>query len=420
MCFKIAYIPFSLLLLDLDFFKKVNDRLGHPVGDELLKAAARRLQCTVSENDLVARLGGDEFAILQVGNAGPDNASALASRVTESLCQPFHIGGNEISVGASCGIAFPDPGLPDIELLLKQADTALYAAKSAGRCTHLCFDHTMNAHVQERELFEDDLRQALTKEQFSISYQPLVDVRSGFVTCFEALLRWHHPSRGNVSPGEFIPVAEATGLIGTIGTWVLNRACLDAATWPGNIRVAVNLSALQLHEGNLVTAVCDALHQSGLRSDRLELEITETALVQDVAKVGRTLKTLRDMGVRIAVDDFGTGYCSLSYLQSLQFDKIKIDRTFVRGLNDTAGSAAIVRGVTALAESLGIEAVAEGVETLRQYDRVCAEGCREVQGYLFSEPRPASDIADMLVAVERHFQTKIKQKHHDHQLLNAT
>ena len=405
--------PFALLYLDLDFFKKVNDKLGHAAGDALLTAAALRLQNAVRENDLVARLGGDEFAIIQVGGVWPDDAATLADRVIDVLRQPFQIDGNDANVGASCGIAFSRPNSPDTELLLKQADVALYAAKSAGRCTYRCFDASMHAQLRERELFEEDLRQALVNEEFSLAYQPLVDVRHGSVSCFEALLRWRHPVRGTVSPAEFIPVAEATGLIGRVGAWVLQRACLDAATWPGYLRVAVNLSALQFHDGDLVAEVGNALRQSGLGPNRLELEITETVLLQDISRVSGILHSLRNTGVRIAMDDFGTGYSSLSYLQSFPFDKIKIDQSFVRGLSDGTGSRAIVRAVTALAKSLGMETVAEGVETRSQYDQVCAEGCGEVQGYLFSKPRPADEVALMLIAVDDYFQTERKPRDGD-------
>ena len=394
---------FALLLLDLDLFKRVNDRLGHPVGDGLLKAAALRLQGATRNGDLVARLGGDEFAVVQTGGTWPADATRLAARIIEILCRPYQIDGNDVCVGASCGVAFPDQTVPGIELLLKQADVALYAAKSAGRSTHRCFDISMEAELRERELFEEDLREALANDEFKVFYQPLVDVRRNQVSSFEALLRWQHPTRGTVPPSEFIPVVESTGLIGTVGAWVLQRACLDAAAWPGPIRVAVNLSALQFHDGNLVDCVSKVLCQSGLRPDRLELEITESALLQETEMVSQTLYMLRDLGVRIAMDDFGTGYSSLSYLQSFPFAKIKIDQTFIRGLNDTAGSGAIVRAVTALAGSLGMETVAEGVETSNQYDRVCAEGCSEVQGYLFSKPRPANDVPSMLTAVDDYF-----------------
>ena len=410
---------FALLLLDLDLFKKVNDKLGHPAGDSLLKAAALRLQSAVRDGDLVARLGGDEFAVVQVGGTWPDDAATLASRIIETLCQPFQIDGNDVCVGASCGLAFPDPAAPDTELLLKQADVALYAAKSAGRSTHRCFNISMEAELRERELFEEDLRQALANNEFKVFYQPLVDVRRSSVSGFEALLRWQHPTRGTVPPSEFIPVVESTGMIGTVGAWVLQRACLDAAAWPGPIRVAVNLSALQFHDGDLVGCVRNALRQSGLRPDRLELEITESVLLQGTAAVSHILYTLRDLGVRIAMDDFGTGYSSLSYLQSFPFDKIKIDQTFIRGLNDTAGSGAIVRAVTALAGSLGMETVAEGVETTNQCDRVCAEGCSEVQGYLFSKPRPVSDVPAMLIAVDDYFQRRTGQHRDELEIVQA-
>ena len=390
---------FTLLSLDLDRFKRVNDKLGHPVGDKLLVVVASRLSASVREDDLVARLGGDEFAILQVSSPDPADPAKLAERIIERLSEPFILDGDTLSIGASCGIASADVDGTDVELLIKQADIALYFAKAEGRGTHKRYDTSMQDILHQRQLIEADLSTALANGEFQVFYQPIVDAVSGEVNCFEALLRWQHPRRGRVSPADFIPVAEELGLISEIGAWVLQRGCLDAMMWPSHIKVAVNLSALQFSSGDLPAVIAAALHRSGLAARRLEVEITESVLLQDKATVCAVLHAIHSLGVRIVMDDFGTGYSSLAYLHSFPFDKIKIDRSFVREIASHAGSSAIVRAVIALAESLGMDTVVEGVETAAQLERVLAEGCGEIQGFLFSKPRPADQIPDVLNAV---------------------
>jgi len=385
----------AVLCIDLDQFKGVNDTLGHPVGDQLLKAVAARLSPCVRETDLVARLGGDEFAIIQTGLSGPDEASALARRLVEVLSAPYEIRGHDVVIGASIGIALaPRDGI-DPDALLRSADMALYRVKAEGRGTFHFFEPDMDRIVQARRLLELDLRKAFSQGEFELYYQPLVDLERGEVSCFEALLRWRHPQRGLVLPGEFVPLAEEIGLIVPLGDWVIRQACAQAATWPGDIKVAVNLSPVQFRNRNLVQTVVSALAWSQLPASRLELEITETVLLSENEANLAILHQLRALGVSISMDDFGTGYSSLSYLRSFPFDKIKIDRSFVDGA-DRPDCMAIIRAVTGLGASLGIATTAEGVETRDQLDRLRAEGCTEVQGYLLSPPRPASELAEIL------------------------
>jgi diguanylate cyclase (GGDEF)-like protein/PAS domain S-box-containing protein len=386
----------AVLCLDLDHFKSVNDTLGHPVGDKLLQAVAGRLQGSLGEADFAARLGGDEFAVIGSSIAGPTAASDIAVRLIETLSKPYEIDGQQIVIGTSIGVAVaPENGLePDI--LLKNADMALYRAKADGRNTFRFFEHEMDARLQARRLLELDLRKALASGEFELFYQPLVNVRSNAITGFEALLRWHHPERGMVSPAEFITLAEEIGLIVQIGEWVLRQACKQAATWPEHLHVAVNLSPAQFRSRNLLSAVVSALASSGLDPSRLELEITESVLLQDNDDNLATLHQFRSLGVRISMDDFGTGYSSLGYLHKFPFDKIKIDQSFVRELSERQEAVAIIRAVTSLGVSLGISTTAEGVETFDQLERLRAEGCTEVQGYLFSKPRPATDLAALI------------------------
>jgi diguanylate cyclase (GGDEF)-like protein len=387
----------AVLCLDLDHFKAVNDTLGHPVGDALLKAATKRLRDCVRETDTVARLGGDEFTILQAIER-PEQAGALARRVIETLREPFEIEGHQVVIGTSVGVTYaPTDGL-DPDVLLRNADMALYLAKADGRGTCRFFEPAMDARLQERRRLELDLRRALTASEFELHYQPVVDAQSSRVVGFEALLRWNHPERGQVSPTEFIPLAEEIGLIVPLGEWVLREACREAAAWPHGVKVAVNLSPVQFRSPALLHAVVSALAASGLSPLRLELEITESVLLHDSAATLALLHQLRELGVRIAMDDFGTGYSSLSYLRSFPFDKIKIDRSFVRELGDKADCLAIVRAVAGLGASLGITTTAEGVETPEQLARVREQGCTEVQGYLFSRPRPASEVRGLLAA----------------------
>jgi diguanylate cyclase (GGDEF)-like protein/PAS domain S-box-containing protein len=382
--------------LDLDHFKSVNDTLGHPVGDLLLKAVAERLGAWVGEEALVARLGGDEFAVIQPLATGPDAAGELASRLIAVVAAPYEVQGHEVVIGASIGIAIaPDDG-ETAEELLRNADMALYRAKGEGRGASHFFEPEMDRRIQARRSLELDLRKALANGEFELFYQPLINLGSNAVTGFEALLRWRHPERGMISPAEFIPLAEEIGLIVPLGEWVLRQACSEAATWPGEIKVAVNLSPAQFRSRGVVQAVMSALAHSRLPPQRLELEITESVLLGETEANLATLHRLREIGARISMDDFGTGYSSLSYLRSFPFDKIKIDRSFVRELAERLDCVAIVRAVAGLGASLGIATTAEGVETPEQLERLRREGCTEVQGFLFSPPRPADEIVRLL------------------------
>jgi diguanylate cyclase (GGDEF)-like protein len=386
----------AVLWIDLDHFKTVNDSFGHSTGDRLLKAAAERLRNACGEGGLVARLGGDEFAVLLESSATPKDAGAAAERLIESLSAPFEFDGIEMTVGTSIGIAlYPGDG-ENADELLRNADLALYRAKADGRGTHHFFEPEMDRQAQKRRTLERDLRKGLVRGEFELYYQPLIDLASGHVTGFEALLRWNHPERGMVPPAEFIAIAEETGLITPIGEWVLHTACSEAATWPDHVKIAVNLSPLQFRNRNLVAAVINALARSGLAPERLELEITESVLLAETDSNIATLHQLRALGVRISMDDFGTGYSSLGYLRSFPFDKIKIDRSFVSEIAQDEDCAAIIRAISGLGRSLRIRTTAEGVETAAQLGRLRDEGCSEVQGYYFSPPRPASEVAGLL------------------------
>jgi diguanylate cyclase (GGDEF)-like protein len=382
----------AVLCVDLDHFKLVNDTLGHPVGDGLLQAAADRLQACVREVDTVARLGGDEFAIIQLGVEQLNDVELLANRIIEAFSNPFHIDGHQIVAGASIGVALAPGDGNSPEKLLKNADIALYLAKTEGRGTVRFFEPEMDARIQLRRTLELDLRSAILRSEFELYYQPVVNLVGSRITGFEALLRWHHPIRGLVSPMEFIPLAEETGMIVAIGEWVLRTACFEAENWPGDIRVAVNLSPIQFNKGNLVATVKAALDASGLRPDRLELEITESALLHNTTSTLTALHQLRTMGITVALDDFGTGYSSLSYLRSFPFDKIKIDQSFVGDLVTNKESMSIIRAITSLGHSLCMKTTAEGVETVEQLDKLRNEGCTEIQGYIISRPKPASEL----------------------------
>ena len=386
----------AVLCLDLDGFKVVNDTLGHGAGDILLHAVAERLQGCTRDGDMVVRLGGDEFAIVQETVEQPHEATALARRAVRELGLPFNIDGQEVVISASVGIVLASEGIGAPDALMKCADLALYRAKEEGRNRFCFFEAEMDVRARTRRMLELDLRGALALRQFEVFYQPLISAGTGKVSGFEALLRWNHPQRGQVSPAVFIPVAEEIGLITAIGAWVLERACADAALWPGNLKVAVNLSPEQFQGHGLVDEVRHALTASGLPASRLELEITESTLIRDDEVVLATLHALRALGARIAMDDFGTGYSSLSYLRRFPFDKIKIDQSFVRGMMDQTDCLAIVRAVIGLGRSLGIAVNAEGVETAEQLDALRLEGCGELQGFLFSKPRPGYDVEDMV------------------------
>ena len=389
----------AVLSLDLDRFKQVNDTLGHAVGDRLLQAAADRLRHSVREDGLVARLGGDEFAILQAATEQPNGATSLATRLIESLSKPFNIDGQQVVIGASVGVSIAPVDGRDVDELLKKADMGLYRAKAEGKGTFRFFEAGMDARMQARRMLELDLRKAIANSEFELYFQPILKLEPQEIVGFEALLRWHHPERGLIYPTEFVPLAEEIGLIVPIGEWVLRNATIEAAKWPNHFLIAINLSSVQFRNRNLVQTVVSALANSGLPPERLELEITESVLLQNEEATLETLHRLRDFGVRIAMDDFGTGYSSLGYLRSFPFDKIKIDQSFIREVSSRSDSLAIVRAVTGLGTSLGIATTAEGVENLEQLERLKLEGCNEGQGFLFSPPVPAKELPAL---IEKH------------------
>jgi diguanylate cyclase (GGDEF)-like protein/PAS domain S-box-containing protein len=378
--------------LDLDHFKSINDTLGHGVGDELLKVVAERLRGCVRDSDTVARLGGDEFAIVQIGLADITDAADMAQRILDLFKAPFELNGHHVTTDVSVGIAIAPNDGTDVDQLLKNADLALYGAKADGRGTYRFFESEMDVRMKARHSLEIDLRHALAKGEFELHYQPQINLLSNQVCGCEALLRWHHPERGMISPTEFIPVAEETGLIVALGEWVVRQACTDAATWPADVKVAINISPAQLMNQNLLPMVVNALAASGLKAARLEFEITEAVLLQNNDRTMATLHQLRELGARIALDDFGTGYSSLSYLRRFPFDKIKIDRSFIQDLAGEGGALAIVQAIMNLAFSLNMTTTAEGVETEEQLEIVRALGCTELQGFLFSSARPAKDV----------------------------
>jgi len=384
--------------LDLDQFKAVNDTFGHPAGDKLLKIVAERLRAVVRDTDTIARMGGDEFVIVQTPITEPTDATSLAQSIIASMGEPFDIDGHQAVIGASVGIAVgPGDGLrPD--RLLRNADLALYRAKGDGRGTFRFFEPAMDLQMQTRRIMERDLRKALPAGEFELYYQPVVNLKSSEISGFEALIRWNHPDKGIVSPAAFIPLAEEIGFIVPIGEWVVRQACATAAQWPGNLHVAVNISAAQFRSPGLMQVIVGALATSGLHPTRLEIEITETVLLHNKEATLAVLHQLRALGIRIAMDDFGTGYSSLTYLQCFPFDKIKIDRSFVKDITESTGSLNIVRAVAALAHGMGMTATAEGVETREQLDRITSEGCTEMQGFLFSKPLPAPEIERLFLS----------------------
>ena len=387
----------AVLCIDLDMFKSVNDSFGHPIGDILLKQVAKRMQDEMQGAELAARLGGDEFAIILVGDLTPGQVSDRAARLTTVLCEPYRLNSIEAVIGASIGIAMsPGDGMTG-EDLMRHGDMALYRAKADGGGVHRFFEAGMDREAQRRLAMERDLRVAHANGQFELYYQPLVDAASQSILGCEALIRWQHPTKGMISPADFIPVAEQIGLIVPIGEWVLRTACKEATRWPKGTKVAVNLSAVQFRSRNLVQTIISALDNAGLSPRRLELEITEGLLLAETELNLGILHQLRALGVRISMDDFGTGYSSLSYLRSFPFDKIKIDRSFVKDLGSSADCVAIVRAISGIGRSLNITTTAEGVETADQLEWLRAEGCDEVQGYLFSPARPAHEIMQMLV-----------------------
>jgi diguanylate cyclase (GGDEF)-like protein/PAS domain S-box-containing protein len=386
----------AVLVLGLDHFKAINDTLGHGVGDKLLRGVGKRLHSLLRDDDALARLNSDEFAIVQSGVTRPEDAVFLARRLLDAIGDPYLVDGHSVVIGASIGIAISPGDGDESEKLLKNADLALSRAKNDSRGTFSFFEAGMDARAQTRRKIETELREAVRGDALRPYYQPLVDLSSGRITGFEALVRWPHPERGMISPAEFIPVAEETGLINAVGGLMLRRACADAAQWPDDVRVAVNLSPLQFRLGNLLSLVVETLKQSGLPAKRLELEITETLLLEKSSEVLATLHALRALGVRISMDDFGTGYSSLSYLRSFPFDKIKIDQSFVRDLGANPDAQAIVRSIISLGKGLGVTITAEGVETEAEVACLRNEGCHEGQGFLFSRARPNAEIVSLL------------------------
>ncbi|NTA19871.1 EAL domain-containing protein [Agrobacterium tumefaciens] len=376
----------ALLFIDLDGFKIVNDTRGHRVGDDLLREVANRLRAVCEEPSMtIGRLGGDEFAIL-VPHVETSELETFASRIIETLSLPY----DQILIGASIGIAIAPIHGDTGEALLARADIALYAAKAAGKGTHRTFSEDMESRIQERVRLRAKLRTSLaTRQGMFVFYQPIIDAHTKKITAREALVRWHHPERGWISPAEFVPIAEESGLIDQLGDFVLNTACLDAAGWSDAARVAVNISAAQLGKGTIASAILAALTRSGLSPDRLEIEVTETAMLDDENGAIGDLRRIRDMGVRVALDDFGTGYSSLTHLRAFPFDKIKIDGSFVKDAVERPESAAIVRAIADLGKRLGVTTVAEGVETEAHLIRVLEEGCTEVQGYFYGKPVPS-------------------------------
>jgi len=384
--------------IDIDEFKSVNDSLGHLIGDELLKYVAVSLSQCVGDCGFVARLGGDEFAIVQTAVKTPDDVTDLLNDIFNAIREPYDCLGHQVTTDASIGVALaPDHGA-DLEQILKNADMAMYAAKSAGRRTYRFFEPDMDAEVKARRRLESDLRQAISGGKLEVYYQPCLSLQSNEITVCEALVRWRHPERGMVSPAEFIPIAEETGLVNQLGEWVLTTACREAATWPSDINLAVNVSPVQFKSGTLALKIMAALAASGLPASRLELEITEAVLIRDDETALAILHQLRAIGVRIALDDFGTGYSSLSYLQRFPFDKIKIDRCFVNDIGEPGGSSSIVQAVVNIAAARNMTTTAEGVETGEQQRLLRMLGCSEMQGYLFSPAKPAAELKGLFSA----------------------
>jgi diguanylate cyclase (GGDEF)-like protein len=386
----------AILFVDLDGFKGVNDAHGHSIGDALLKMLAGRMLDTLDDTIRIARLGGDEFAILQASCAQPEGAMSLADKIIALASAPCVIDAYNVTVGASVGISVSDGESEDADFLLKAADLAMHRAKADGGGTYRVFDPQMDAAAQAAMRLRSEMREALTRGDFELYYQPIVSTVTGQVTTCEALMRWKHAERGWISPGEFIPVAESTGLIVQLGEWALRKACAEALAWPSAVKVAVNLSSVQFQNGKLVGTVFNALAGSGLAPSRLELEITESVLLGNTDRNATTLKQLHELGVRLSMDDFGTGFSSLSYLRNFPFDKIKIDQSFIRNLVEDGRSKAIVRAITGLATSFCMTSTAEGVETKDQLDCLMGTGCSEIQGYFYARPVPGSEVVEVI------------------------
>ena len=395
------YRPTTMFLLDLDRFKVVNDTLGHQTGDILLKQVAQRLLRSVGDAGLVGRLGGDEFQVVLPSENDPERLSDLARTIINALSQPYSIDGNTVTIGCSIGVAIAPQDGKDPETLVRNADLALYAAKAEGRGIHRFYREELLHGAQNRKQLEDDLRHALVQGQFHLVYQPVVSTESARIVGYEALIRWEHPERGAISPAEFIPVAEDCGLIETIGEWVLRTACLEAAKWPKNVRVAVNVSPIQFANPTLPSIVTNAIARAGIAASRLELEITEGVFLDESQSTDAMFKSLKGIGVRLALDDFGTGYSSLGYLKSAPFDKIKIDQSFVRGAAIAGNrNAAIIKAIVTLAGSLGMETTAEGVETQDEIELIRELGCSHIQGYVYGKPARAEIVLDALIKGE--------------------
>jgi diguanylate cyclase (GGDEF)-like protein len=393
------------LTLDLDKFKNVNDTLGHPAGDQLLVEVGQRLRSSLRDTDVLARLGGDEFAIIQENEKNQsEGAIALALRIIGLIEQPFDLNGHRIGVGTSIGIALAPEHGADAETLLKKADLALYAAKSGGRNDFRVFQSDLTEAADIQKSMESELREAISRNEFELHYQPVIDVRTHCICGVETFVRWHHPSRGLLTPDQFLPLAEATGLMLPLGEWILQQACMDAAAWPPHIRIAVNISAVQFNKGNLFDVILCALVDSGLSPERLELEIAETSLLEkNEAAHLLTMRQLKNLGVSIVLDNCGTGYSSATYLTSFPFDKIKIDKSVTQGFASRRDCAAVVDSVLALARGLDIVTAAKGVESSEQFEALKAAGVDLAQGYLFGQPVPHSELdLDAAILLARH------------------
>ena len=397
---------FAVHCIDLDYFKGINDTLGHGVGDRVLKIAGERLRDCCDSSDIVARVGGDEFAILQRHLRKLDDARFCAAQIVSTMAGPIEIEDHRIQIGASIGVAVAPGDGQEPETLTRKADVALYEAKAKGRSTYSFYSAIMDQARQAKTLVQSTIRHALDRQEFYLEYQPLVRLADTKICGVEALLRWNHPKLGVLSPAEFLQLAEETRAIDPIGAWVLQEACKRALAWPSHIRISVNLSPVQFETGNLVATVMSALTLAGLPNDRLELEVTEMTLLKDNAAVVRQLQELKALGISIAMDDFGTGFSSLSYLQAFPFDTIKIDKGFVQAIGVSKESRAIIAAVSGLGRSLGIRTIAEGVESEEQLDFVREHGCAEAQGYLFSPPMPAALIGDLIIALEPRLRTQ--------------
>jgi diguanylate cyclase (GGDEF)-like protein len=390
---------FAVLFLDLDRFKIVNDSLGHTIGDQLLIAMARRLESCIRDVDMVARLGGDEFAILLDGITNAGDATSMARRIQEKLASPFNLSGHEVFTTTSIGIALSSTGYDHSENMLRDADTAMYRAKAQGKACYEVFDKGMHTQAVYLLKMENDLRRALEREEFCVYYQPIVSLDNGQLSGFEALIRWQHPERGFVNPSDFIPLAEDTGLIVPIGQWILKRACEQLAKWqwqsPANrqLFMSVNLSSKQVSQPDLVNTIREILEEAHLEAKFLKLEITESAVMENADMAARLLKRLQSLGVQLSIDDFGTGYSSLGYLHRFPVNTLKIDRSFVGRIGEAAENIEIVRTIVSLAENMGMEVVAEGVETLSQFTQLRKLNCQYGQGYLFSRPVDADSVS---------------------------